>query len=93
MTTSRQAANATTPRDRTCINHVSNNLGWILGRFFIEKAFSQQAKILGDQIVSDIKVSFIEKLKSTSWMDEEVKVRGIQKVNNIIQKIGYPDKV
>lgn len=68
-------------------------MGWILSRFFVEKAFSAQAKEFGDQIVSDIKDQFIEKLKVTEWMEKEVIDLAIRKVHNIVQKIGYPDKV
>ena len=80
-------------RWRTCVNHVDDGLGWILSRFFVEKAFSEQAKNLGDRIVSDIKNEFIEKLKHTKWMEKEVQDLGIEKVHNIVQKIGYPTKV
>ncbi len=59
----------------------------------MEKAFSAKAKEFGDQIVSDIKDQFIEKLKVTTWMEKEVVELAIQKVHNIVQKIGYPDKV
>lgn len=72
---------------------MDNGLGWILSRFFIEKAFSEKAKKFGDQIVSDIKDQFVEKLKITDWMDDSVKDLAIDKVHNIVQKIGYPDKV
>ena len=68
-------------------------MGWILSRFFVEKAFSAKAKEFGDQIVSDIKDQFIEKLKVTEWMEKEVIELAISKVHNIVQKIGYPDKV
>lgn len=59
----------------------------------MEKAFSAKAKAFGDQIVSDIKDQFIEKLKVTEWMEESVIDKAIRKVHNIVQKIGYPDKV
>lgn len=59
----------------------------------MEKAFSAKAKIFGDQIVSDVKDQFIEKLKVTTWMEKEVVDLAIRKVHNIVQKIGYPDKV
>jgi endothelin-converting enzyme len=72
---------------------VDDGVGWILSRFFVEKAFSAQAKELGDRIVSDIKTLFIKKLKATAWMEDEVVQLAINKVNNIIQKIGYPTKV
>ena len=42
-------------RWRTCAGHIDEGLGWILSRFFIERAFSKESKDFGDQIVSDIK--------------------------------------
>jgi endothelin-converting enzyme len=77
----------------TCVEHVDTGLGWILSRFFVEKAFSEKAKNLGDQIVSDIKVEFIKKLNKTTWMDKSVIELAIEKVHQIVQKIGYPTKV
>ncbi|RMD39946.1 hypothetical protein DV735_g5170, partial [Chaetothyriales sp. CBS 134920] len=79
-------------RWRTCVSHVDGDLPWILSRFFVEKAFSAEAKAFGDQIVSDIKSEFIETLKRTEWMEPEVQQLGINKVHNIVQKIGYPTK-
>ena len=83
---------ATEERWRTCINSVDNGLGWILSKFFVEKAFSEQAKEFGDQIIYDIKDQFIEKLKRAEWMSKDVRDLGIKKVHNIVQKIGYPTK-
>jgi len=77
-------------RWRTCVSHIDDGLGWILSRFFIEKAFSAKAKEFGDLIVSDIKDEFVEKLKATEWMDDSVIQLAINKVHNIMQKIGYP---
>lgn len=86
-------ADAEEERWRTCVDHVDDGLGWILSRFFVESAFSEEAKNLGDRIVSDIKNEFIEKLKHTEWMEKDVQQLGIDKVHNIVQKIGYPTKV
>ncbi|PBP18292.1 Metalloproteases (zincins), catalytic [Diplocarpon rosae] len=83
---------STQDRWRTCVDHVDDGLGWILSRFFVEKAFSEKAKMFGDQIVSDIKDTFIEKLKRTEWMDKSVVDLAIEKVHKIVQKIGYPTK-
>ena len=65
-------------------------MGWILSRFFVEKAFSAKAKEFGDRIVSDIKTLFAEKLTKSEWMEKSVVKLAIDKVHNIIQKIGYP---
>jgi endothelin-converting enzyme len=80
-------------RWRTCVRHVDDGLGWILSRFFVEKAFSAKAKEFGDQMVTDIKTEFAKKLRATKWMEKKVIDLAIDKVHNIIQKIGYPTKV
>ena len=84
--------NASEERWRTCVKVADNSLGWILSKFFIEKAFSEEAKNFGDHIVSDIKDQFIRKLKAAEWMTKDVRKLGIEKVRNIVQKIGYPTK-
>ncbi|OQE20033.1 hypothetical protein PENSTE_c014G01737 [Penicillium steckii] len=83
---------ATQERWRTCISHLDESLGWSLSRFYVLGAFSEDSKKLGDQIVSDIKERFIFTLGQTSWMSPEVRKLGIEKVENIVQKIGFPTK-
>ncbi|KAI1187961.1 peptidase family M13 [Nemania serpens] len=79
-------------RWKTCLSHVDGTLGWILSRFYIEAAFSEAAKELGDQIILDIKQQFTIRLNELDWMDESVKKLAANKVHNIDQKIGYPTK-
>ncbi|KAJ5093084.1 hypothetical protein N7456_008945 [Penicillium angulare] len=79
-------------RWRKCIRTLDESLGWSLSRFYVLDAFSSESKELGDQIVSDIKERFVFTLDQTSWMSPEVRKLGIQKVGNIIQKIGFPIK-
>lgn len=81
---------ATGERWRTCVNAVRSDLGWILSKFFVESAFSEEAKKFGDQIVSDIKDSFTTILDNSEWMTRNVRDRAINKVHAINQKIGYP---
>lgn len=42
--------------------------------------------------MSDIKDEFVRKLKATEWMDDETTNKAIEKVHNIVQKIGYPTR-
>ncbi|KAL2834972.1 hypothetical protein BDW59DRAFT_1858 [Aspergillus cavernicola] len=79
-------------RWRKCIATLDGDLGWILSRFYVLNAFPEESKKLGDQVVSDIKDRFVYTLDQTSWMSPEVRKLGIQKVGNIVQKIGYPTK-
>ncbi|KAJ4991672.1 Endothelin-converting enzyme 1-like protein 1 [Stagonosporopsis vannaccii] len=83
---------STPERWRKCVGHVDDGVGWILSRFFIEKAFSAEAKKFGDSIITDIKTEFAKKLQATKWMDKATTKQAINKVHNIIQKIGYPTK-
>lgn len=69
---------------------LTDSSAWILSRFFIERAFSKEAKDLGDQIIHDIKNEFSVKLENSDWMTEKVRQLAIDKVNLIRQKIGYP---
>ena len=70
---------ATEERWRTCLKVADNGLGWILSKFFVEKAFSEAAKNFGDNVVSDIKAQFITKLRKADWMSGEVRDLGVEK--------------
>lgn len=45
---------------------------------------------MADQIIVSLKDSFINRLPQLDWLDEETRKKAIDKVNHIIQKIGYP---
>ncbi|KAL1601682.1 hypothetical protein SLS60_006597 [Paraconiothyrium brasiliense] len=81
---------STPERWRRCVGHIDDGLGWFLSRFFVEKAFSAEAKTFGDTIINDIKAEFAKKLKAAKWVDNATTKKGIDKVHNIVQKIGYP---
>ncbi|THW77645.1 endothelin-converting enzyme [Aureobasidium pullulans] len=85
-----QAPDVKQERWRTCVSSVGNDLEWIMSRFFVERAFSKEAKDLGDQIILDIKDEFSIKLNESEWMTESVRQLAIEKVHLIRQKIGYP---
>jgi len=58
-----------------------------MSRFFVEQAFSEEAKQLGDQIILDIKHAFSIKLNESEWMTESVRELAIEKVRIIRQKV------
>jgi endothelin-converting enzyme len=78
-------------RWRTCFAEVDTNLPWIESAFFVREAFSPEAKTYGERIITDIEDVFEAKLKTYEWMSDEVKELAIQKVQNMVEKIGYPD--
>jgi endothelin-converting enzyme len=82
---------ATPERWRTCFAEVDSNLPWIESAFFVREAFSPEAKTYGERIITDIEDVFEAKLKTYEWMSAEVKEKAIEKVQNMVEKIGYPD--
>ncbi|KAK9495086.1 hypothetical protein V1508DRAFT_453868 [Lipomyces doorenjongii] len=79
-------------RWKTCVNEVDSLTGWILGKYYVDEAFSPEAKRMGEDIINGIKEAFVEKLNVLPWMDIRTKGVAIDKVHNLVQKIGYPDQ-
>ncbi|KAL1896989.1 hypothetical protein Cpir12675_002570 [Ceratocystis pirilliformis] len=77
-------------RQVQCIAHVDRSVDGIMSRFFVDKAFSPAAKDLAKEMVANLKNVYVEKLKTTEWMDEYSTERAIKKVLNMKEKIGYP---
>ncbi|RIA98623.1 hypothetical protein C1645_749393 [Glomus cerebriforme] len=75
-----------------CLKSVDNTLGLMAGRYFVLKAFGGQSKETADQIIISLKDAFIKRLPQLDWLDEETRKKAIEKVDHIIQKIGYPVK-
>jgi predicted metalloendopeptidase len=80
-------------RWQICIQHVNSGLGWILSRFFVEKAYSENALQTGNRIIKDIENVFIENLKEVKWMERKVIDLAVRKVRNLRTKLGYPTMV
>lgn len=76
-----------------CMTHVSDGLGWILSRFFIEGAFSARERDLGLRIIDDIEAYYAAKFGGLAWMDDATRQGALDKLGMIVPKIGYPNQV
>ncbi|GKT82149.1 peptidase family M13 [Colletotrichum tofieldiae] len=70
---------------------LSSGLGWILGRFFVDKAYSEASRKLTTTLMDSIQAEFIIRLADNDWLSAEVKKVAEDKVRSITEKIGYPD--
>jgi endothelin-converting enzyme len=77
-------------RWKNCVYWVDRNLKYITGHFFLKSAFNDNTRQQGDQMQTQMRLQFIERIKTISWMSDDVKALAIQKVNNIQQFIAYP---
>ncbi|KAL3297852.1 peptidase family M13 [Colletotrichum asianum] len=88
------------PRWDRCVSDVDSGptwtsfpagLGWILSRFFLDKAHSREARELTTSLMGSIQGTFIARLGDKDWLTAAVKKVAEEKVNAISKKIGYPD--
>ncbi|OHE98142.1 peptidase family M13 [Colletotrichum orchidophilum] len=88
------------PRWQRCVGHVDEGiswsglpagLGWILSRFYLDKAYSNEARDLAVNMMGTIQQAFISRLGEKDWLTSEVKKEAEVKVKAISRKIGYPD--
>lgn len=84
---------ATKDRGRFCVDAVDQDLGWITSKYYVEDAFPEASKQLGEEIATDVKESFVKNLEEKQWVSSEVLDRAVEKVDTINQKIGYPPDV
>jgi len=63
-----------------------------VGPLYCERYFDQSSKIKLSEMVADVKSAFADRVASLDWMSDETKTLTIQKLNNIVFKMGYPDQ-
>ncbi|KAI8594659.1 hypothetical protein EDD21DRAFT_314339, partial [Dissophora ornata] len=83
------SADLVTPRWETCIDVVDNGLGAMAGHYFIEKTFKGDSKEMADGIITSLRSSFVKGLSHLEWLDKATFQNATEKVDLLIQKIGY----
>lgn len=80
------------PRFKRVINAIDHQMGEPLGKLYVEKHFTPEAKRRMDELVKNLTVAFRERLATRDWMGDETKKQALDKLEKIVPKIGYPDK-
>ncbi|KAI1321658.1 hypothetical protein EDD11_003138 [Mortierella claussenii] len=83
------SAEQMTPRWETCVDVVDSSLGAMAGYYFIQKAFQGDSKEMADSIISSLRSSFVHGLSKLNWLDKETLLNATEKVDLLIQKVGY----
>lgn len=81
------------PRWKRCVEGISESsgMGEALGKAFVEKTFSAQAKEKASQMISHIRQALKEDLAHLDWLDEATRTKAQEKLEKITLKIGYPE--
>ncbi len=81
------------PRWRRCSRNSDIYLGEALGQEFIKKNFTPEAKKRMDELITNLFVSYKERINKLDWMSEATRKQALVKLAAIKRKIGYPDKL
>lgn len=84
------------PRPRLVLTTIGGTygeqgLGMAIGRIFVDRTFSPQAKARALELVTNVKLALEDRLKRVDWMTEETRKRSLEKLAAMQIKIGYPD--
>jgi len=77
---------------KRAVNAVNGSLGEIVGKVYVAKHFSPEAKERMTVMVKNLLQAYSESIKNLDWMSEATKKQALAKVAKFMIKIGYPDK-
>ncbi|UAY51358.1 M13 family metallopeptidase [Ferruginibacter albus] len=80
------------PRWERVLYTIDEQLGFALGKIYVDKYFTPQAKQRMLEMVNNLQKSFEGRMNKLDWMSSETKKVAIDKLHAFIKKIGYPDK-
>ena len=80
------------PRWKRCTEDVDDYLGEALGKAYVDKYFSPQAKQQALKIVKEIQTAMEQDINGLPWMSAATKQQALVKLHGMANKVGYPDK-
>jgi putative endopeptidase len=80
------------PQWRRAVDLVNNNLGEMLGKLYVEKHFSPEAKERMLKLVGNLLKAYEASITTLDWMSADTKKQALDKISKFTPKIGYPDK-
>lgn len=81
-----------TPRWKQCTAQTDRAMGEAVGQDWVAQHFPPKAKASMDQLVAALEKALGEDMKTLPWMSEETKKAAEEKLAEIRNKIGYPEK-
>ncbi|HEX7029638.1 MAG TPA: M13 family metallopeptidase [Gammaproteobacteria bacterium] len=80
------------PRWKRGVDVVESALGEVVGKLYVEKHFSPEAKARMVEMVDNLLATFDAAIDELEWMGPETKKAAHEKLSKFTVKIGYPDK-
>lgn len=80
------------PRWKRAINSFGGTMGDVLGRAFVEKNFSEEAKKRVEEMVDNLQASLKVRLQNLPWMSDSTKAKAMEKMASFTRKMAFPSK-
>jgi putative endopeptidase len=80
------------PRWKRCAESTDSLLGDALGKKYVERYFSAEAKARAQEMVTNIISAMHDTIEGLTWMGPETKKKALEKLATLNPKIGYPEK-
>ena len=78
-------------RAQVMVQKVDRQLGFALGKLYVERYFEEEAKKRVLDLVNNLQKAFENRINQLDWMSDSTKVKAREKLYTITKKIGYPD--
>jgi len=80
------------PRWKRCVAATDGELGFALGRLYVQKKFPPEAKERADRMVKNLVAALHDDMTTMHWMGAETRQAALAKLAAFTPKIGYPDE-
>lgn len=78
-------------RAQLMVQKVDRQLGFALGKLYVNKYFTEEAKNRALELVNNLQKAFENRINQLDWMSDSTKEKAKEKLYTITKKIGYPD--
>jgi putative endopeptidase len=79
-------------REKRGVRFVDGVIGQEVGKIYVAKYFSPQAKAKAQDLVANLLNVYRQRIQAADWMSPATREKALEKVANFTVKIGYPDK-
>jgi putative endopeptidase len=79
-------------RWKRCVRATDQQLGMALGQLYVDKTFGPEGKERTQKMVKAVEEAMHQDIANLTWMSDTTKQKAYEKLNAIVNNIGYPDK-
>jgi endothelin-converting enzyme/putative endopeptidase len=79
-------------RWKHCVRTTGRMLGEALGQAFVRRTFGAEGKTRSRELITGIEAAMASDLDAIPWMDDPTRRAAHEKLDHVVNKVGYPDR-